>query len=637
MGRIQAHAETLSEDGMVLAAMRDFSAAYKQLESQESSHEMLSGLTDYYLKTFLPKLAENSDGRPELNTYFPAQPQTKYLQFHYLTHNQGNSSPNLDTGVDNSAYAKVHARLHPILHRLVGNMRYQDLLLISSEGEVVYSVAKMPDFATNIKNGPYSETNLSHVFSAARQRKDPGHVEFADFALYPPSGNAPAAFFAVPLLENGQLLGILALQICIDEINFVMTGKQQWAGEGLGQSGEAYLLGDDLLMRSDSRFLFQDKENYLQQIAEHGLRPSVVERIDRLNTSILLQPVNTEGAQAALSGHTETHIYTDYRGVRVLGAFQPLNIYGIHWGLIVKMNYDEAFAPVAEFERRVMLYATSFVIALTLLAVWLTGRFVRPLNTLAEAIRQVSTGNPNVQVEDQGQDEIGTLSRAFNAMLATQRANHEELRLKNRENEALLLNMLPAPIASRIKNGEQRIADSVASLTVLYADLLGFDDYSRATDAEELVGLLNEIVSAFDEAAERHGVEKVKTIGSIYMAASGLSIPRIDHIHRMIGFAQELLEIINRVNQRHKLGLALSVGINTGPAIAGIVGRQKFIYDLWGDTVTLAGRMQRTQAAGIKVTQAIKDALGDLHDFEPGGEFEMPGRGTQTIWILHNS
>jgi len=639
LGRVQAHAETLGEDEMIVHAMKDFAGAYQQLPTQDVTPDIQAALTNFYNQAFLPRLAANTDGRPELGTYFPVMSQAKYLQYHYLVRNSADYSAKstLDAAPDGSAYSHIHARLHPILRRLASTMRYQDLLLISPEGNVVYSAAKKPDFGTNLKDGPYSESSLAHVFAAARRHKDHGHVEFADFRFYAPTDFAPAAFFAVPLFEDSQLVGVLALQLCIEEINFVMTSNRQWRSEGLGQSGETYLVGEDSLLRSDSRFLIEDKANYLQEIAGHGLTAALIERIGRLNTSILLQPVHTKGAEAALAGQTGTQVFTDYRGVRVLGAFQPLNIIGrLHWGLVAKMDYDEAFAPVMAFERQMMLYAAAFVVAVTLLALWLTGRFVRPLHTLAEAIRLVGEGQPGVKVDDDGLDEIGSLSRAFNGMLEKQQAINEALRLKNRENEALLLNLLPAPIALRIKNGEQNIADSVASLTVLFADILGFEDYSRSTDAEEVVGLLNEIISAFDDAAERHGVEKVKTIGSVYMAVSGLSIPRIDHTHRMIAFARELAEIIHRVNHRHNLDLALSVGINSGPAIAGIVGRQKFIYDLWGDTVTLAGRMQRASTDGsIKVTQTVKEALGDLHGFEAAGEFDLPGRGPQTIWVLH--
>ena len=633
---IQAHIETLGEDGMILGAMKDFGAAYQQLASQEITPEMVTALQNYYSQEFLPRLAVNSDGRPELDTYLPVVPQAKYLQFHYLMRNT--PALNNKETPDNSDYSQVHARLNPVLRRLAATMHYQDMLLISPEGDIVYSTAKEPEFGTSLKVGPYSESSLARAFAAARQRKDRGHVEFADFTFYPPAYNLPQAFFTVPLFENAQLIGVLAIQLPIAEINNVMTGNRQWANQGLGQSGEAYLVGDDKLLRSDSRFLFEDKANYLKQIAGNGISPSLVERINRLNTSILLQPVHTQAAQGALAGQTNTGLFTDYRGVRVLNAFQPVSIPGINWGLVVKMDYDEAFAPVTAFERQVMLYAAGFVIIVTLLAMGLTNRFIRPLHTLAEAVRQIGEGKKDVKVEDEGLDEIGSLSRAFNQMLDKLRIGNEELRLRNRENEALLLNMLPAPIALRIKGGEQRIADSVASVTVLFADIIGFEDYSRSADAEEVVGLLNEIVSAFDEAAERRGVEKVKTIGSIYMAVSGLSIPSIDHIHRMVSFSRDLMEIIHRVNHRHNLQLTLSIGINTGPAIAGIVGKQKFIYDLWGDTVTLAGRMQSAKVVGnIKLTQAVREALGDLHTFEQAGELELPGKGSQAIWVLKTS
>lgn len=636
MGRVQAHVATLGEDEMIVKGMAEFHAAFQQASNPEVSPEKLTALKDFYSKSFLPKLAANSEGQPELETYFPGNPQSQFFQALFLlgdkTQGRAEEPPVSEAGV---AYAQVHDRLHPVLQRLVKAMRYEDLLLISPAGEVVYSVAKNPEFATNLRDGPYSETNLAKVFEKTHHMRDHGEVAFADFTFYPPTANAPAAFFTTPIIHEGQLIGVLALQLCIEEINFVMTGNKQWEKEGLRQTGEFVLVGEDDLMRSDSRFLFKDRQEFLQRITENGIKPEIVERIDRHNTTILYLPVRTDAVRFALSGHTDAQVLSDYRGEKVLSAFQPVSFADTRWALIAKMDYDEAFAPVITFERQVVLYSAGFVVVVTLIALWLTSRFVRPITVLTDAIIKVGEGQQEVRVEDDGLDEIGVLARAFNGMLEKQRGVNEELRLKNRENEALLLNMLPAPIALRIKNGEQNIADTVASVTVLFADLIGFEDYSRATTAEELVGLLNEIVTAFDEAAERHGVEKVKTIGSVYMAVSGLSIPRIDHIHRMIGFARDLVEIIHRINQRHGLNLAVSVGINTGSAIAGIVGRQKFIYDLWGDTVTIAGRMQRaTLEAGIRVTQPVKEALGDLHEFEPAGEFELPGRGAQSIWTL---
>jgi class 3 adenylate cyclase len=631
-GRVRAHLDTLGEDEMIVRAMQEFGAAYQALASQPLTPSMQAALTSYYTDQVLPALASTSDGRPELEAYFPVLPQARILQSRYLAKDSG---PAPGVAAD---YARVHDRLDPVLARLANAMGYRDLLLISPEGNIVYSVARRPDFGTSLTIGPYAETSIARVFAAARQHKDRGQVELADFTVYPPSGNAPSAFLGVPLLEGAQLLGVLAVELSIDRVNDAMTGHRGWEREGLGETGEAYLVGDDFLLRSDSRFLLQDKSAFLEQIRANGVPAPVVGRIDRHGTSVLLQPVHTEAAKAAIAGVTGTGEFMDYRGVRVLSAYRPAGIPGVGWGLVAKRDFDDAMAPVITFQGQVALFGSGFVVVVTMLSLWLASRFVRPIDALLDGVRQIGEGREDVHVDDEAGDEIGRLARAFNQMVQRLRQDKEEIRTKNLENETLLLNVLPAPVAQRLKSGEERIADAIPNVTVLFADLVGFGDYSRSTNAEEVVGLLNEIVSAFDEAAERHGVERVKTIGSVYMAVSGLSVPRIDHPHRMLAFACELTGILRRINQRHGLQLGISSGINCGPAIAGVVGRQRFIYDLWGDTVTLAGRMERASGlGGIRVTQAVKDAVGDLYPFEPGGEFDVPGRGAQCIWVLKST
>jgi class 3 adenylate cyclase len=632
-GRMSAHVEALAEDEMVLDAMKQFGAAYAALDSQPVPPEMTAALTRFYTDDFLPRVAATSGGRPELDAYFPVSNAARILQARYVAKNGQASGDPLASST--SDYARVYARFDSVLTRLAAAMGYKDIQLIAPDGNVVYSVEKEPDFGTNLPSGPYSESSLARVYTAARQQKDRGKVELADFTIFAASGNVPSAFFGVPLLEGSQLLGVLAVELSIDSVNDAMTGHRGWAHEGFGATGEAYLVGDDHLLRSDSRFLLEDKAAFLSAIVANGVPQGVADRIGQLGTSVLHQPVHTEATKEALSGQTGAGEMRDYRGVRTLTAYRPAGIPGVNWGLVAKRDFKDAMAPVIAFKRQVALFGVAFVVLVTMLSLWLAGRFVRPINALLGAVQEIGEGREDVHVDDRASDEIGRLSRAFNAMVERLREDKEAIRSKNRENEALLLNVLPAPIAQRLKGGEERIADAIPNVTVLFSDIVGFGDYSRSTNAEDVVGLLNEIVSAFDEAAERHGVERVKTIGSVYMAVCGLSVPRIDHAHRMLAFACDMDEVIHRINQRHDLRLDLSTGINSGPAIAGIVGRQKFIYDLWGDTVTLAGRMQRAASTGgIRVTDAVKDAVGDLHRFEPGGEFDVPGRGAQHIWVM---
>src|SRR5262249_46830898 len=139
-----------------------------------------------------------------------------------------------------------------------------------------------------------------------------------------------------------------------------------------------------------------------------------------------------------------------------------------------------------------------------------------------------------------------------------------------------------------LKGGEQQIAEEHADVTVLFADIAGFEELTDAMHADEAVRLLNSLVGAFDEAAERHGVEKVKTIGSSYMAVCGMSVQRPDHPFRMVEFAQDMLRAVRHFNHDHASNLSLQVGINAGPVAGGLVGRTRFIYDLWGETVNVA-------------------------------------------------
>jgi len=174
----------------------------------------------------------------------------------------------------------------------------------------------------------------------------------------------------------------------------------------------------------------------------------------------------------------------------------------------------------------------------------------------------------------------------------------DQLQAEQEKSERLLLNILPKPIAERMKKGETNIADSYPDVTVLLADLVGFTTLSAHIGPEQIVQLLNEIFSAFDLLAEKHGLEKIKTIGDAYMVVGGISFPRPDHAEASAELAINMQEEIQRFNQQYNTSVRLCVGICTGPVVAGVIGRGRFAYDLWGETVNLAYRLESTGEAG---------------------------------------
>jgi len=206
---------------------------------------------------------------------------------------------------------------------------------------------------------------------------------------------------------------------------------------------------------------------------------------------------------------------------------------------------------------------------------------------------------------------------------------------KNAENERLLLNILPGAIAERLKEGEKSIADGFAEVTVLFADVVGFTAFSSNTPAAKLVSLLNDLFSRFDAASQRHGIEKIKTIGDCYMAVSGLPKPRPDHARAMIEMALDMHRELGEFNRQEGTNLQLRIGLNSGPVVAGVIGSIKFIYDLWGDTVNLASRMESTGIPdGIQVSESVYQALRGEYQFEERGLVEVKGKGKLPAWIL---
>lgn len=205
-----------------------------------------------------------------------------------------------------------------------------------------------------------------------------------------------------------------------------------------------------------------------------------------------------------------------------------------------------------------------------------------------------------------------------------------------RENERLLLNILPASIADRLKSGDEHIADSFAEVTVLFADIVGFTKLSASMTAQSVVELLNDLFTRFDMAVRELQIEKIKTIGDAYMAVSGLPDPCADHIERTMRMAVRLLQITRQLSEERGLPLQLRIGVNTGPVVAGIIGARKFIYDLWGDTVNLASRMESHGVPGaIQVTQPVYEKTRDQYAFEKRGLIEVKGRGTLETWLLN--
>jgi adenylate cyclase len=209
------------------------------------------------------------------------------------------------------------------------------------------------------------------------------------------------------------------------------------------------------------------------------------------------------------------------------------------------------------------------------------------------------------------------------------------LRQEQAKAEDLLLNILPLSIADKLKAQIKPIADHVGSVSILFADVVDFTPWSEHLPPAEVVGYLDSLFSHFDELAERYELEKIKTIGDCYMVAAGVPTPRPDHARALALMALEMVEAMSSGGHVGRLGLELRVGINSGPVVAGVIGRKRFLYDLWGDAVNTASRMESHGTAGrIQISRATYDLLADEFECEPRGTITVKGKGEVEAWYL---
>jgi methyl-accepting chemotaxis protein len=351
--------------------------------------------------------------------FWPDDPITRELQRRYIADNVGSTGSKhlLDSSSVEDKYDKVHLQHHPNFRRLLDRFGFYDAFLIDAEaGRIVYSVHKEVDFGTSLVSGPYRDSGLSRAYARARSASDADFVTLQDFEPYAPSYDDNAAFFAAPIFDAGNLVGVLAFQMSIARLNAVMTSDEQWEAQGFGQSGETYLVGADKNLRSEPRFLLEDKEAYLEQLRQARVSPGVVEGIAQHGSAIGIQPVDTSAVEAALQGRTGVATQEDYRSVEVFSAFAPIDVGDVNWVLLSEIDRAEALAPAEKVRMRGILVVLGALALVILIAFLFADRLVRPIRELVERARRIRDGDLAPVAYERRADELGILSESLDAM-----------------------------------------------------------------------------------------------------------------------------------------------------------------------------------------------------------------------------
>lgn len=630
-------ATVLTHSSSTIDAVRAFTPAFAELQKTPLPQGASEAVSQYYNEVFGPELAKGTGQPADPDLFKPNSNAQVYLQNAYTVPANGDfdASVKVRTAGDPSEWSKINARYQDFFDDFRQRFGFDDVMLLDTDGNIVYTAVKGVDLGANLLTGPYRTTKFADAYRKTMQATSIDDVIVTDFERYAPAYGVPTPWVVTPIGDDGRIYGALALQLRPKEINDVMTGLGGWEKDGLGKSGETYLAGPDKVMRSMSRELMTDPQAFLKAVVKAGTPESVANREVQTGDSILLQPVDTVAVTRALAGQPGVDTATDYTGSEDLVAYMPVTIPGLDWVLVARVDKSEALAPVTRFARNIGLSTAAVVLVVSLLAMLFARILTRPVKILAAGVRRIATGEVGVTVPVGARDEFGELASAFNDMSTSLQTKQQLIDEQQQENDELLRSLMPEPVAQRYRDGEEKISTEHRDVSVIYAQLLGFDDVTRGQSTDDSVTLLNTLVEAFDGAAERHGVERVRSMqDNGLLATCGLVVPRVDHASRTIAFAKELTEILARFNDQHDGQLSMRVGIDSGPVTSGLVGERSTVYALWGEAVDLAHRVREaTRSAGIFVSDRVHDAVVGIYPFVEAGTISG-AKGTEKVWRL---
>jgi adenylate cyclase len=444
--------------------------------------------------------------------------------------------------------------------------------------------------------------------------------------------------------ENNQLLGVIGTDFVLSHINDLLRSIQ------VSPSGQTFILDQAGLVIATSTYddPFVVNGDRVTRLAAVDVPHPLIQ-----DTARYLQAQFPDLSQLERS---QTLDFRDRNGRRQLVHVNPVS-YGrnLNWMIVVVIPETDFLGQIYDNTRTTVALCLLALLVATLVGLYTARWIIYPIQqlsdasrTLAESAATANLAHPDTLPPIQAHNiaELRSLADAFDQMatelqtsfaVLEQRVEERtaELQEEQQKSEQLLLNILPQSIAHQLKQNQTSIASAVEEATILFADIVDFTPLASRLPPTELVRLLNDIFCAFDHLVEKYHLEKIKTIGDAYMVVGGLPIPRSDHAEAIANIALDMQDTIRHFRRDDGEPFRLRIGINTGPVVAGVIGSKKFIYDLWGDAVNVASRMESHGSSdGIQVTHSTYELLKHQFIFSPRGMIKIKGKGDmQTYWL----
>ncbi len=578
IGRTESQASAAAADLTVVQALEDLAAAFTTRSTGRLDDVELAELDEYYEDTVLAPVEAAGLEPVTVDEVRPRSPAGQYLQYHYtlpLADDPDARREVVDPG-DGSAYTAAHIEHHSQLSSLTDSLGFGDLLLVSDEGDVVYTTDKRVDLGTSLVDGPYRDSPLAETVRDQLPLVRIGEGVIADVELYLPDEGRPVFFVSSSVRRDQEVIGALVLEIPVEALNAVTTVGERWEEVGL-RDGESYVVGSDLLLRSESRPWIEDPQGYLDRLDD----PELAGLIDTFGSPIGLQPVDTEPVDEAVAGRTFSGTASNYLGQSTYSYATPIEAPGVDWVVVADVPLSDAREPLFDYAKRLGLVFLFLLPLAGLVGYVLAGRLTRPIRPVMLAAREVAGGDRDPDLPELGRDEFGDLSRRLRSMAQRLGRHEAELAETYEEQRQLLLAILPPRIveAGGDGTGQDQIADR-ATMVAVRVHVVG-DGVQSADD--ELGDLLAGAAEVAEALATARGLDRIRAGAEAYLFLAGVG--EGSGADEGLGFAAELVSAVSALADGEEFDLAVHVGLSTGPVATGVLERGSLAFAAWGEPV----------------------------------------------------
>jgi GAF domain-containing protein len=428
---LKSQISTLAENPGTLEALKAFQEGLNNHKTP-NPEDIQKSLERFYDQQVLDLLRYNSLQKEWPENYVPIQTASQALQYKYIVNNPKplNFKHLLEYSSDFSQdYDEAHKKYHKYFLKIRTEFEVQDILLIDKAGNVVYSVNKNVDFAQNLLKSPLRHNGAGALFRRLLQAHEEQDVLFRDYEHYVPNYYVPSCFIGTPLyVENPQKandkrekIGAIIMQVSNEKIGAILSNNMDWAGDGLGISGETALVGPEYKLRNNTRRFMEDPAFYQNAVLKSTKDTVLVERIKRQKTTILHRKYQNNSTVSAMNGKEGRHSDTDFLGSEVLDVYMPINILGTRWAMITQMDGTEIFASTEIFRRNLLLISVVLFVLVTLLGAYLARSLANPMRKIQKEIAMLSEGIFPKISQTVYKDELGKIDASLNTLISNMR------------------------------------------------------------------------------------------------------------------------------------------------------------------------------------------------------------------------